>query len=342
MRILVTGGAGYIGSHTVLRLIAEGYEPVIADNFSNSSPSVLPRLEALSGTKIPCVRAELTDREEVRSLFDAYAFDAVVHFAGLKAVGESVSMPVRYYSNNLISTLYLLEEMASHGVHSFVFSSSATVYGVPEKVPIPETAPAGGTTNPYATTKYMIEEILRDAAKADPSLGVCALRYFNPVGAHPSGMIGENPRGIPNNLMPFITQVAIGRREYLSVFGDDYDTPDGTGVRDYIHVCDLADGHVAALKKLFEGPGVYTYNLGSGRGYSVLELVHAFEKACGREIPYRITGRRPGDIAVSCADPSLARKELGWTAKLSLDRMCEDSWRWQRNNPDGYGDEAER
>jgi UDP-glucose 4-epimerase len=260
----------------------------------------------------------------------------VIHFAGLKAVGESVSMPVRYYSNNLISPLYLLEEMASHGVHSFVSSSSATVYGVPEKVPIPETAPAGGTTNPYATTKYMIEEILRDAAKADPSLGVCALRYFNPVGAHPSGMIGENPRGIPNNLMPFITQVAIGRREYLSVFGDDYDTPDGTGVRDYIHVCDLAAGHVAAIEYMVGHKGENVFNLGTGTGYSVLDMVKAFERVTGQKIPYEIAPRRAGDLATVYSSPDKSAELLGWKARYGLEDMCRDAWNWQSKNPMGF------
>lgn len=337
MRILVTGGAGYIGSHTVLALTEAGYDVLIADNFVNSKPEVLNRLKVLSKGPFGFHRCELTDAAAVESLFRREAIDAVIHFAGLKAVGESVEKPLAYYANNLISTLNLLSSMKQHGVTRFVFSSSATVYGDPDSVPIPETA-ALRVTNPYGRTKLMIEDILRDAVRADPALRVCLLRYFNPVGAHPSGMIGEDPNGIPNNLMPYIAQVAIGRREALSVFGDDYPTHDGTGVRDYIHVCDLAEGHVAAVKRLEAGAGLSTYNLGTGVGYSVLDVLHAFERAAKKELAYRIAPRRAGDIASCYADPAKAKSELHWEAKLNLDRMCEDSWRWQQQNPQGYGE----
>ena len=338
MRILVTGGAGYIGSHTVLSLTQAGYDVLIADNFINSKPEVLNRLRALSSRPFDFVRCELTDPAAVDRLFQENEIQGVIHFAGLKAVGESVAKPLAYYTNNLVSTLNLLNAMGKYGVKSLVFSSSATVYGDPDAVPIPETAPLR-VTNPYGRTKLMIEDMLRDASKADPTLRICLLRYFNPVGAHPSGTIGEDPEGIPNNLMPYITQVAVGRREALSVFGNDYPTPDGTGVRDYIHVCDLAQGHVAALKKLEAEAGLFTYNLGTGRGYSVLDVLHAFERACGKTLPHKIVERRPGDVASCYAAPEKAKAELGWEAEFDLDRMCEDSWRWQKNNPQGYGTE---
>ncbi len=335
MRILVAGGAGYIGSHTVLELLDAGYETVVADDFSNSKPAVLGRLRSLAARPFEFAECDLTDSARTETLFCDYSFDAVIHFAGFKAVGESVEKPLAYYRNNLVSTLNLLDSMRAHEVKRFVFSSSATVYGNPKSVPIREDFPLSAM-NPYGRTKLMIEEILRDAAQADPSLRVCLLRYFNPVGAHVSGRIGEDPNGIPNNLMPYIAQVAVGRLPALRVFGDDYPTRDGTGVRDYIHVTDLAKGHVAALKKLETGAGVYTYNLGTGTGYSVLEVLHAFEKACGRELPYRVVARRPGDIAECYADPEKAEKELGWRAEYGIERMCADSWRWQSHNPNGY------
>ncbi len=335
MKILVTGGAGYIGSHTALALLDAGYEVLIADNFSNSKPEVLRRLSALAARPFAFSECDLADPAAAERLFIEHDIGAAVHFAGYKAVGESVGKPLMYFRNNLFSTINLLDSMKRHNVTRFVFSSSATVYGDPDSVPIREDAPLR-TTNPYGRTKLMIEDMLRDAAAADPALRVCLLRYFNPVGAHPSGRIGEDPAGIPNNLMPYIAQVAIGRREYLSVFGNDYPTRDGTGVRDYIHVADLARGHAAALKKLEDGAGVYTYNLGTGTGCSVLEVLAAYGRACGRELPRRIAGRRAGDIASCYADPAKAAKELDWRAELDLDQMCRDSWNWQRNNPNGY------
>ena len=335
MSVLITGGAGYIGSHTALALLDAGMDIVIADNFSNSSPKVIERLRRISGRDIAFENIDLTDKTGTESLFCRYPISSVIHFAGLKAVGESVEKPLLYFRNNLSSTLNLLEAMARHGVSRFVFSSSATVYGDPDSVPIREDAPLN-VTNPYGRTKLMTEDILRDCAKADKSMRICLLRYFNPIGAHESGLIGEAPNGVPNNLLPYIAQVATGKRPYLRVFGDDYPTPDGTGVRDYIHVCDLAAGHLAALKRLDDAPGVYTYNLGTGKGYSVLEVLHAFERACGKTLPYVIAPRRPGDVAACYADPSKAAEELGWTAKLDLDRMCRDSWRWTRLNPEGY------
>ncbi len=337
MRVLVTGGAGYIGSHTVLSLAAAGHEPVVADNFCNSKPEVMNRLRELAGGEVELHRLDLCDGQATDRLFKDGGFDAVIHFAGLKAVGESVQKPLEYFSNNLGSTLNVLESMRKYGVKNFVFSSSATVYGSPETVPVTEDFPLS-VTNPYGRTKLMIEDMLRDICRADPELNVALLRYFNPIGAHPSGRIGEDPFDVPNNLMPYVAQVAVGRRERLSVFGDDYDTPDGTGVRDYIHVVDLADGHVAALKKLSENCGLVTYNLGTGRGYSVLELVAAFSRACGHDIPYVIAPRRAGDVAELWSDPSKAKAELGWSAKLTLDDMCRDSWNWQSNNPNGYGE----
>ncbi len=337
MKILVTGGTGYIGSHTVLSLLDANYEVVIADNYVNSKPEALARLRKLAGTDVPFVLCDLTDMEATDALFSDYPdIEAVVHFAGLKAVGESVEKPLLYFNNNLKSTLNLLLCMQKHGVHSIVFSSSATVYGDPASLPIREDFPLH-VTSPYGRTKLMIEDILRDAAVADPELRVSLLRYFNPVGAHPSGLLGEDPNGIPNNLMPYIAQVAVGKLEELPVYGNDYPTPDGTGVRDYIHVLDLAEGHVAALRAL-KKPGVYTYNLGTGRGYSVLETVAAYEKACEHAVPYSIKPRRGGDIAACYADPTLAAQELGWRATHDMADMCRDSWNFQKNNPDGYTD----
>ncbi|RMG38756.1 MAG: UDP-glucose 4-epimerase GalE [Gammaproteobacteria bacterium] len=333
--VLVTGGAGYIGSHTCLELLEAGYEVVVVDNLSNSSPEAIRRVEALSGRPVTFVEADVRDRSALAALFDAHPVDAVIHFAGLKAVGESVEKPLAYYDNNVGGTVALLETMADKGIKRIVFSSSATVYGDPASLPIREDFPLSAT-NPYGRSKLFIEEILRDLHRADPAWDIAILRYFNPVGAHPSGRIGEDPAGIPNNLMPYIAQVAVGTLAELSVFGDDYPTPDGTGVRDYIHVVDLARGHLAALARLQERPGCVTYNLGTGSGYSVLEMVKAFERASGRKVPYRIVGRRPGDIAACYADPTLAREELGWQAEYGLQQMCEDAWRWQEANPGGY------
>ena len=337
MSILVSGGAGYIGSHTCVELIQAGYDIVVADNLSNSSEESLRRVEKITGKKVPFVKTELCNPHEVEALFANHpGIDAVIHFAGLKAVGESVSKPLEYYSNNLGSTLTLLEAMRRHNVKNFVFSSSATVYGDPATVPIREDFPTGGTTNPYGTTKLFIERILMDYCKADTSLNVALLRYFNPIGAHESGLIGEDPNGIPNNLVPYIAQVAVGKLEKLHVFGNDYDTPDGTGVRDYIHVVDLALGHVAALKKLETNCGLFICNLGTGKGYSVLDILHAYEKACGKTLPYTVDPRRPGDIAACYADPAKAREELGWAAKYGIEEMCASSWKWQSTNPNGY------
>jgi UDP-glucose 4-epimerase len=336
MRILVSGGAGYIGSHTTLQLIAAGHDAVIVDDFSRSKRSVLPRLESLAGRPIEVREVDLTDVPATEACVADGGFEAVIHFAGLKAVGESVEKPIEYYSNNLGSTLSLLGAMRRRGVARFVFSSSATVYGENASVPMKEEFPTSAT-NPYGWTKVMQEQILRDAAVADPSLRVALLRYFNPVGAHPSGTIGEDPSGIPNNLMPLIAQVAIGRREKLLVYGDDYPTPDGTGRRDYLHVEDLAAGHVAALDRIGEvDPGVSTWNLGTGTPTSVKEMVDAFTRACGHELPVEIAPRRAGDVAESYADPSRAQAELGWRADRTIDQMCEDTWRWQSQNPDGY------
>ncbi|MCI9648447.1 UDP-glucose 4-epimerase GalE [Oscillibacter sp.] len=337
MSILVTGGAGYIGSHTCVELIQAGYEVVVADNLYNSSEEAIRRVEKIVGKKIPFVKTELCDMEQVEALFAQYPdIDSVMHFAGLKAVGESVSKPLEYYSNNLLSTLYLLQVMREKGVKNFVFSSSATVYGDPATVPIREDFPTGGTTNPYGTTKLFQERILSDYCAADPTLNVALLRYFNPIGAHESGLIGEDPNGIPNNLVPYIAKVAVGQLEKLHVYGDDYPTPDGTGVRDYIHVVDLARGHVAALKKLETKCGLFICNLGTGNGYSVLDVLHAYEKACGKTLPYVVAPRRPGDIATCYADPRKAREELGWEAELGIEEMCASSWKWQSMNPGGY------
>lgn len=337
MSILVSGGAGYIGSHTCVELIKAGYDIVVADNLCNSSEEAVRRVEKIVGKKIPFVKAELCNPDEVEALFTQYPdIDAVIHFAGLKAVGESVAKPLEYYTNNLVNSLVLLNAMRRHGVKNFVFSSSATVYGDPATVPIREDFPTGGTTNPYGTTKLFLERILTDICAADPTLNVALLRYFNPIGAHESGLIGEDPNDIPNNLVPYIAQVAVGKLEKLHVFGSDYPTPDGTGVRDYIHVVDLARGHVAALKKLATNCGLFVCNLGTGKGYSVLEVLHAYEKACGKTLPYVMDPRRPGDISTCYADPAKARDELGWVAQYGIEDMCASSWKWQSMNPNGY------
>lgn len=340
MSVLVTGGVGYIGSHTTIELIQEGKNVIIVDNLSNSNVVVLNRIEEITGVKPKFYEIDVQNREKLEVVFKENDIDSVIHFAASKAVGESVEKPLEYYSNNIKNTLVLLETMRKYSVKNFVFSSSATVYGDPHTCPILEDFPLSAT-NPYGQTKLMIENMLRDICKADKFLNVAILRYFNPVGAHKSGKIGEEPNGIPNNLMPYITKVAIGQLKELSVFGDDYNTPDGTGVRDYIHVVDLAGGHVKALEKLDSKPGLVTYNLGTGNGYSVLEMVQAFSKASGRNIAYKIAPRRPGDIAMCYADASKAKKELGWEAKYNLDEMCEDSWRWQSLNPNGYEQELE-
>ena len=327
--ILVTGGAGYIGSHTCVELLAAGHNLVVIDNFSNSKPAVLGRVEQISGRQVPFMEVDIRDRGALRDVFRQHAIDAVIHFAGLKAVGESVSQPLRYYDNNISGSIALFEVMAESSVKTLVFSSSATVYGDPHSVPIREDFPLSAT-NPYGRSKLMLEEILRDLSRSDESWKIALLRYFNPVGAHESGIIGEDPNGIPNNLMPYITQVAVGKLPQLSVFGDDYPTPDGTGVRDYIHVVDLARGHLAALEALSGTSGVMAVNLGTGQGYSVLDVVRAFEKASDRPVPYRIVPRRPGDVAQCYADPTLAKERLGWQAQRGLDEMCRDSWRWQQ------------
>ena len=342
MKILVTGGAGYIGSHTVIELVKAGHEAVILDNFSNSRPEVLKRLEKITGTAIRCHEADIRDREALEKVFSANSFDCCIHFAGMKAVGESVIKPWEYYDNNIGGTLVLLDVMRKHSCKNIIFSSSATVYGNPATVPISEECPKGKCTNPYGQTKSMLEEILTDLHTADIKTNnpncwnIVLLRYFNPIGAHKSGLIGEDPKGIPNNLMPYITQVAVGKLACLTVFGDDYDTPDGTGIRDYIHVVDLAKGHVKALSAIEKKCGVAVYNLGTGTGYSVLDIVHAFEKANSVTIPYKIGPRRPGDIAVCYSNPEKAARELGWVAENTIVDMCRDSWNWQKNNPDGF------
>lgn len=333
--VLVTGGAGYIGSHTCVELLGSGYDVVVVDNLCNSKPESLRRVQELAGRSLAFVQADVRDQDAMRAVFQKHAIDAVIHFAALKAVGESVAKPLMYYENNIAGTVALAAVMGEVGVKTLVFSSSATVYGDPASVPIREDFPTG-PTNPYGRTKWMMEYVLKDLAVADASWHIALLRYFNPVGAHPSGRIGEDPNGIPNNLMPFVSQVAVGKREKLSVFGDDYQTPDGTGVRDYIHVVDLARGHVKALERLAKGPEVLTINLGTGRGYSVLDMVRAFEKASGRPVPYVIAPRRPGDIAQCYADPALAERELGWHAEFGIEEMCADAWRWQSANPEGY------
>ena len=335
--ILVTGGAGYIGSHTCIELLRAGHEVTVYDNFSNSSPESMRRVERISGRKVNLIEGDIRDAGALRHALRDCRAKAVVHFAGLKAVGESVEQPLRYYDNNVNGTLQLLQAMGECGVTQLVFSSSATVYGDPVRLPLTEDHPLSAT-NPYGRTKLMIEEILRDLHRSDPAWRVAILRYFNPIGAHESGLIGEDPRGIPNNLMPYVSQVAAGRREKLQVWGGDYPTPDGTGVRDFIHVVDLADGHVKALAYLEAQGGCTEFNLGTGRGYSVLELVSAFEKASGRAVPYEIAGRRPGDVAASYASAERAARLLGWQPRRGIDAMCADSWRWQRNNPQGYRD----
>jgi len=337
MSVLVCGGAGYIGSHTCVELIEAGYDIVVVDNLSNSCEESIKRVEQITGKKVPFIKAELCDPAQTEAVFVQYPdIDSVIHFAGLKAVGESVRKPLEYYTNNLVSTLVLLNVMREHGVKNFVFSSSATVYGDPASVPIREDFPTGGTTNPYGTTKLFLERVLIDYCAAAPDLNVALLRYFNPIGAHASGLIGEDPNGIPNNLVPYIAQVAVGKLEKLHVFGDDYPTPDGTGVRDYIHVVDLAQGHVAALKKLETNCGLFIVNLGTGKGYSVLEVLRAYEKACGKALPYVVDPRRPGDIAECYAEPKKALEEMGWKAKLGIEEMCASSWKWQSMNPNGY------
>jgi len=338
MAILVTGGTGYIGSHTVVELQNNGYDVVVLDNLSNSSVKSLDRVKAITGKDVTFYEGDIRDRKILEKIFDNEKIDSCIHFAGLKAVGESVEKPWEYYDNNITGTLTLVDEMRKHGVKNIIFSSSATVYGDPAQIPITEECPKGQCTNPYGWTKSMLEQILSDMQKADNEWNVVLLRYFNPIGAHQSGTMGENPNGIPNNLMPYITQVAVGKREELGVFGNDYDTPDGTGVRDYIHVVDLADGHVKALKKIEENAGLCIYNLGTGTGYSVLDIVKNFEEANNLKIPYSIKPRRAGDIAICYADPTKAKKELGWEAKYGIKEMCADSWRWQKNNPNGYED----
>lgn len=337
MSILVNGGAGYIGSHTCIELMKAGYEILVADNLYNSCEEALHRVEHIAQKKVPFVNIDLCDKDAVDNLFKTHPeIDAVIHFAAYKAVGESVQKPLEYYSNNLISALNVLGAMKKYGVKNFVFSSSATVYGDPASVPIREDFPVGATTNPYGATKVMNENILIDICKADPNMNVALLRYFNPIGAHESGLIGEDPNGIPNNLVPYIAKVAVGKLEKVHVFGNDYPTPDGTGVRDYIHVVDLARGHVAAVKKLATNCGLFICNLGTGHGYSVLDVIHAYSKACGKEIPYVIDPRRPGDIAECYADPSKAKQELGWQAEYGIDEMCASSYKWQSMNPNGY------
>lgn len=336
MKILVTGGAGYIGSHTCVELLEAGYDVVVVDNLYNASEKSVERVKEITGKDLAFYQADILDEEALDKIFEKEKVDAVIHFAGLKAVGESVAKPLEYYKNNITGTLVLCDVMRKHKVKNIIFSSSATVYGDPAFIPITEECPKGTPTNPYGWTKSMIEQILMDFHTADEEWNVILLRYFNPIGAHKSGLIGEDPKGIPNNLLPYVAQVAIGKLECLGVFGDDYDTPDGTGVRDYIHVVDLARGHVKAIDKIKENPGVKIYNLGTGKGYSVLDIVKAFGKACGHDIPYVIKERRPGDIATCYSDASLAKKELGWEAEYGIEEMCADSWNWQKMNPNGY------
>lgn len=339
MAILVTGGAGFIGSHTCVELLNAGYEIVVVDNYYNSNPKSLERVKELTGKDFKSYECDIRDSEGMDKIFKENKIDAVIHFAGLKAVGESCQKPIEYYDNNIGGTLKLCDVMRNNGCKNIVFSSSATVYGMKNASPLKETMKTGGTTNPYGTTKYMIEIILEDIYKSDNEWNVTLLRYFNPIGAHESGRIGENPSGIPNNLMPYITQVAIGKRPFLSVYGNDYDTPDGTCIRDYIHVVDLADGHVKAVNNILDGKkGVQIFNLGTGKGYSVLDIVKAFSKAYGKELPYKIAPRRPGDLAVCFSDPTKAKEVLGWEAKRDIDDMCRDSWNWQSKNPNGYDD----
>ena len=337
MEILITGGAGYIGSHACVAFLEAGYQVTVVDNLSNSSAASLEKVKEITGKSVSFYNTDLLDKAGLRQVFEKHNFEAVVHFAGLKAVGESVQIPLHYYHNNVTGSISLFEVMAEFGVKKIVFSSSATVYGEPDSVPITESFPLK-QTNPYGTSKFMVERILQDLYQSDKQWNIALLRYFNPVGAHPSGKIGEQPQGVPNNLLPYITQVAVQKLEKLSVFGDDYDTPDGTGVRDYIHVMDLVQGHLKAIDKLNENPGIVVYNLGTGIGYSVLDLVNAFEKVSGIIIPYEIAPRRVGDIAVTYADPTKANRELGWEANLGVEDMCADAWRWQSSNPDGYAE----
>ncbi|MBR3979895.1 MAG: UDP-glucose 4-epimerase GalE [Bacteroidales bacterium] len=336
MNILLTGGAGYIGSHTIIELDKKGHSVVVVDNLVNSNKEALRRVGEIIGKNIPFVQADVRDRAAMEAVFADNAIDAVIHFAGLKAVGESVAKPLEYYENNMNATFVLLDVMRSHGCKNIIFSSSATVYGNPAEIPITEDCPKGQCTNPYGQTKSMLEEVLKDVQKADPEWNVVLLRYFNPIGAHKSGRIGENPNGIPNNLMPYITQTAVGLRKELGIFGNDYDTPDGTGVRDYIHVVDLASAHVAALQAIQRNCGLALYNIGTGRGYSVLDVVKAFEKVNNVNVPYSIKPRRPGDIATCYCNPAKAKAELGWEAEYDIEDMCRDSWNWQKNNPRGY------
>ena len=338
MKILVTGGAGYIGSHTCVELLNEGYEVVIVDNLDNSNAKAVDRIGQITGKKVTFYEKDIRDKEAMNDIFGREKPECVIHFAGLKAVGESVQKPLEYYENNINGTLVMLDAMRKNGCKNIIFSSSATVYGDPAFIPITEECPKGSPTNPYGWTKSMLEQILTDLHTSDPEWNVILLRYFNPIGAHKSGLIGEDPKGIPNNLLPYVAQVAVGKLKCLGVFGNDYDTPDGTGVRDYIHVVDLARGHVKAIDKIKENPGVKIYNLGTGNGYSVLQVVKAFSKACGHDVPYEIKPRRAGDIATCYADPTLAKEELGWVAEYGIDEMCEDSWRWQSMNPNGYND----
>ena len=338
MNVLVTGGAGYIGSHTCVELLQQDMGVVVVDNLVNSSAKAIERVQQITGKHVDFYQKDVRDREAMHAIFEKHDIDCVIHFAGLKAVGESVAMPLEYYDNNLFSTVTLCEVMRDHGVKNIVFSSSATVYSGDNEMPLREASRTGMCTNPYGWTKYMSEQILRDTAKADEDWAIVLLRYFNPIGAHSSGLIGEDPRGIPNNLMPFIAQVAVGRREYLNVFGNDYDTHDGTGVRDYIHVVDLARGHVAAINYMQQHKGESVFNLGTGNGYSVLDMVHAFEKVTGKKVPYRIAPRRPGDLATVYASPDKSAEELGWKAEYGLEDMCRDTWAWQSKNPMGYGE----
>ena len=338
MAVLVTGGAGFIGSHTVVELQEAGYDVVVIDNLSNASEKSLQRVQEITGKPVKFYKVDIRDREGLEKVFMAEKIDSCIHFAGLKAVGESVAKPWEYYENNIGGTLVLLDVMKKHGVKNIIFSSSSTVYGDPDSVPVTEESPVKKCTNPYGSTKAMQETIFTDIYNADKEWNIVLLRYFNPIGAHPSGKIGENPNGIPNNLMPYITQVAVGKRPFLGVFGNDYPTPDGTGVRDYIHVVDLAKGHVKALDRIKANCGLAIYNLGTGKGYSVLEIVKNFEEASGVKIPYEIQARRPGDIAENYADASKAEREMGWKAEKGIREMCEDSWRWQKNNPNGFAD----